>query len=152
MNTFMNIKSTAAIMGIVLLGGCFESNEEKIIGYWNCQLSAATGSGTGLTQYVSGGDWSGEAELNLVEDGISMSIAVVGAGTWSIDGDEIIERTTNMSVMELVVGGVTVPPSSLPSEFLETIMASATASTIVTFDDDNLIMRNPDQTATCRRR
>lgn len=145
-----NLFAACLILAAVAVG-CGPSREQLLVGRWNCSGSSKGFSVTGEVEYVTNGRTTQTFEVSGAESGNTIEFSSIAHGTWSIEGDQLVETVDKFTVVEWAVNDQRLPASSFPSEISEAFVGAASGSDIERLTQNMLITRVGSDHVSCSR-
>lgn len=142
--------AAAALLGVVGSAAA-QSSAERVAGYWQCENDGSGAATSGKVEYAAEGSVSyfGVAE-SLPGAEYSFRAAFHGVGAWRIDGAELVEEITAVTLLEFALNEEYVAPSALQAEF-DSDMLGERRSVITTLDATTLVLGDGRGRTRCTR-
>lgn len=139
------------IVSLIMLAGCSKSQQELLIGHWECNGQDDGAKFSGSVEYVSNGSSNVMFEMSMQESGTEIEFALMAQGTWELNKNELLETFTKLTITRFVVGGRNLPPEQFPQQMKEAFMGTSTGSEIIQLDERVLLTKNAGVKTTCTR-
>lgn len=143
--------SVLSVLTLVGLAGCTKSQEELLIGSWECSSAEDGMTISADVEYVRNGKSTAGIEMTGQESGVAISIAGLGQGSWEITDGELVETIDKFNFLSFTVGGEELPPETVPPELKDSIVGASAGSEIIQLDEQVLITKNAGTKYTCTR-
>ncbi|MAS08534.1 hypothetical protein [Salinisphaera sp.] len=133
------------------VSACSKSQEELLIGNWECNANDEGMNISAEMEYVRNGKSTAMMEITGQESGVAIAIDALGQGSWTLSDGELVETIDKLNFISFTVGGEELPTDAIPPELRDSIVGASTGSEIVQLDERVLITKNAGATYTCTR-
>ena len=136
---------------VVVLSGCFQNQQDLLVGHWQCNGQEDNMKLAGKLEYVSNGTSNALMEIRMRDSGAEVVFEMMAQGSWQLTENSLVESITRITITRLNVNGQELPPNQFPQEMKDALVGTSSGSEVIQLDKHVLITKSSGTQTTCSR-